>query len=345
MLMDIQTDQGPLRIYNDPIMSPSGKRYMMQVGTSLQSKQVAVDRFVRLTVWLIPLGLIVAGTSGWFMTRRVLRPVQNIALTAKRIELSQLSQRIPLTGSGDEFDQLARTFNETLERLESAVGEMKQFTGSIAHELRTPLTALRGEAEIALLHGRSTEDFRRALSSQLEEFQKLARLIDQLLMLARAEAGELRLQRTDVAMDPLLKYIVETLTLLADEKGVILKLDSDPGIIVRGDQEWLERALINLLDNAIKYTPAGGRVTVRTSREKSGVRIEVEDTGPGIPPEALPHVFERFYRADPARNKTVEGVGLGLSLVQWIVAEHGGTIVAAICPGTGARFTIQLPQD
>jgi signal transduction histidine kinase len=204
---------------------------------------------------------------------------------------------------------------------------------------------LRGEAEIALLHGQSTEDFRRVLSSQLEEFQKLARLIDQLLMLARAEAGEFHLQQVDVAMDPLLKYIVETLTLLADEKGVNLKLESDPGIVVRGDQEWLERALINLLDNAIKYTPAGGRVTVRTSREPSGVRIEVEDTGSGIPPEALPHVFERFYRADPARGKSVEGVGLGLSLVQWIVAEHGGSIDAASSPGKGARFTILLPQD
>ena len=345
LLMDIQTDQGPLRFYNDPIMSPSGKQYMMQVGMSLQSKQVAMDRFIRLTVWLIPFGLIVAGTSGWFMTRRVLKSVQNIAHTAKLIELSQLSQRIPLTGSGDEFDQLARTFNETLARLEQAVGEMKQFTGSIAHELRTPLTALRGEAEIALLHGQSTEDFRRVLSSQLEEFQKLARLIDQLLMLARAEAGEVRLQRDDVAMDPLLKYITETLTLLADEKGVILKLESDPGIVVRGDREWLERALINLLDNAIKYTPAGGFVTVRTVREGSGVRIEVEDTGTGIPPEALPHVFERFYRADPARNKAVEGVGLGLSLVKWIVTEHGGAVSVSSSPGKGARFTILLPQD
>jgi len=344
-LSDIQTDQGPLRFYNDHVVSPSGKTYMLQVGMSLQSRQVALDRFIRLTVWLIPLGLVIAGTSGWFMARRVLRPVQNIARAAKLIEVSHLNQRIPLLGSGDEFDQLALTFNETFARLEHAVGEMKQFTGSIAHELRTPLTALRGEAEIALLHGESPEDFRRVLSSQLEEFQKLTRLIDQLLTLARAEAGEFHLDRVQVLVDPLLKYIVETLTLLADEKGVTLLLKSDPDIIVRGDKEWLERALLNLLDNAIKYTPAGGRVTVHAVKEHSGTRIEIVDTGIGIPPEALPHVFERFYRADPARDKSIEGVGLGLSLVKWIIQEHGGSIEAASIPGNGARFTILLPQD
>jgi len=344
-LMDIQSNQGALRFYNDHVVSPSGKDYLLQVGMSLQSRQIALDRFVRLTVWLLPLGLVISGTSGWFMTRRVLKPVQNIARAARLIEVSQLSQRIPLVGSGDEFDQLAQTFNETFARLEHAVGEMKQFTGSIAHELRTPLTALRGEAEIALLHGRSAEDFQGVLTSQLEEFQKLTRLIDQLLMLARAEAGEYRLKRVDVLLDPLLKYIVETLGLIADEKGVTLKLESRPDIVARGDREWLERALLNLLDNAIKFTPAGGRVTVRTSNEAAGVRIEIEDTGTGISPEALPHIFERFYREDPARDKAVEGVGLGLSLVKWIVEAHTGSIEAVSVPGEGARFTLILPRN
>ena len=344
-LMDIQTDQGPLRFYIDHVVSPSGRMYMLQVGMSLQSKQVALDRFIRLTVWLIPLGLVIAGTSGWFMARRVLRPVQDIARAAKLIEVSHLNQRIPLVGSGDEFDQLALTFNETFARLEHAVGEMKQFTGSIAHELRTPLTALRGEAEIALFHYESQEEFRRVLSSQLEEFQKLTRLIDQLLTLARAEAGEFHLESVPVAIDPLLKYIVETLTLLADEKGVTLVLKSDPDIVVRGDKDWLERALLNLLDNAIKYTPAGGRVTVQAAKEQSTIRIDIIDTGSGIPPDALPHIFERFYRANPARDKSIEGVGLGLSLVKWIIHEHGGSIEAASIPGNGARFTMVLPQD
>ncbi|HLQ76742.1 MAG TPA: heavy metal sensor histidine kinase [Terriglobia bacterium] len=344
-MMDVQTDHGPLRLYNDHILSPSGAAYLLQVGMSLESKQVTLDRFIRLTFWLIPFGLVVAGTSGWFMARRVLKPVQSISQAARLIKLSQLSQRIPLSGNGDEFDQLATTFNETFARLEHAVGEMKQFTGSIAHELRTPLTALRGEAEIALLHGRTAEDFSRVLSSQLEEFQKLTRLIDQLLTLARAEAGEFHIERVNVSIDPLLKYLVETLAPIAAEKGVSLDLESDPGIVVRGDKEWLERALLNLLDNAIKYTSAGGRVTVRASDDSTGVRLQIEDTGIGIPREALPRIFERFYRADPARNKTVEGVGLGLSLVKWIVEEHGGTIEATSHPGDGTRLTLHLPPD
>jgi heavy metal sensor kinase len=344
-MIDIQTDQGPLRFYNDHVLSPSGQNYLLQVGTSLESKQIALDRFLRLTLWLFPFGLLVAGASGWFMAGRVLKPVQNISFAARQIEVSQLSRRIPLTGSGDEFDRLAMTFNETFARLEHAVGEMKQFTGSIAHELRTPLAILRGEAEIAMLHGQSMEDYRRVLSSQLEEFQKLTRLIDQLLTLARAEAGEFHLDHASVPIVSLLKYIVEALTPLAAEKGISLSLESESEVNVRGDKEWLERALLNLLDNAIKYTRTGGRVTVRTSVEPRGARIDVEDTGAGIPTEAIPHIFERFYRADPARNKAIDGVGLGLSLVKWIVKEHGGTIEVASIEGEGARFTMLLPQD
>jgi len=344
-MTDIQTDQGTLRLYNDHIQSPTGKVFLLQVGMSLQGRQVALDRFIWLMIWLIPLGLVVAGGSGWFMAKRFLKPVQNIASTARQIELSHLNQRIPLQGNGDEFDQLATAFNESFSRLEQAVGEMKQFTASIAHELRTPLTALRGEAEIALLHGQSTEDFHRVLSSQLEEFQKLTRMIDQLLMLARAEAGEFHLRNEIVAIDPLLKYIVEALTLIASEKGVNLTLESAPGVVVRGDKEWLERALLNLLDNAIKYTPSGGHVTIRTASEAGGVKIEIEDSGEGIPVDALQRIFERFYRANPARDKVIDGVGLGLSLVKWIVEAHGGTITAVSRPGDCSCFTILLPQD
>ena len=344
-LMDIQTDQGQLRFYNDHIQNPNGNIFLLQVGMSLQARQVALDRFIWLMVWLIPLGLVAAGGSGWFMANRFLKPVQNITQTARQIELSHLNQRIPLQGSGDEFDQLAMAFNDSFSRLEQAVGEMKQFTASIAHELRTPLTALRGEAEIALLHSRSTEEFHRVLSSQLEEFQKLTRLIDQLLTLARAEAGEFHLKKESVSIDALLKYLVDALMLLASEKGVTLSLESAPGVAVRGDKEWLERALLNLLDNAIKYTPQGGRVIIRTASEPAGIKVEIEDSGEGIPSGALPRIFERFYRANPARDKAVEGVGLGLSLVKWIVEAHGGTIKAVSRPGDGSCFTIILPKD
>src|SRR5262245_6277211 len=344
MLTDVQTDEGRLRFYNDRLIAPSGHVFLMQVGTSLESRHVALDRFVRLALWLIPLGLIVTGASGWFVAGWALKPVQNIARAARQVEVSQLNQRLPIQGSGDDLDQLALTFNETLGRLEHAVGEMKQFTGSIAHELRTPLAALSGEAEIALLHGKTEEDFRRVLASQLEEFQKLTRIINQLLTFARADSGELHLQRTRLSVVPILSRLVDTLTPLAADKGVLLMLESAPDITVVGDREWLERAILNLLDNAIKYTPANGQVTLSATVDPSHATIAVKDTGAGIPEEALPHVFERFYRADPARAKSIDGVGLGLSLVKWIVDQHGGTIQVESSQDKGTCFTIRLPQ-
>jgi len=343
-LMDIQTDQGQLRFYNDRVISPSGRSYLLQAGISLESQQLALDRLTRLALGLIPLGVLVAAASGWFMGGRALKPVRDIARAAQKIGLSQLNQRLPLLGSHDEIDQLAKTFNEAFARLEQAVGEMKQFAGSIAHELRTPLAALRGEAEVALLHGRTEEDFRRVLSSQLEEFQKLTRIINQLLTLVRAEAGELPLKRAPVMLSPMLQDLVEILGLVAAEKEVSLALQCPPNITVEGDKEWLERAMLNLLDNAIKYTGAGGRVSLRASSDESGAAIEVQDTGCGIPEDALPHVFELFYRADPARGKAIEGVGLGLSLVKWIVDQHGGTIHAVSRVNEGSSFTIRLPN-
>jgi heavy metal sensor kinase len=344
MLMDIQTDQGQFRLYNDRITSPAGRPYLLQVGISVESEHIALDRFVKLALWLIPLGLFVAAGSGWFMSGRALKPIRDIANAAQRIDVSQLNQRLPLPGSGDEIDQLAGTFNETFARLEKAVGEMRQFTGSIAHELRTPLAVMRGEAEVALLCSRTEEDYRRVLTSQLEEFQKLTRIINQLLTLARAEAGQLPLQRVPVSLNPLLSDMVDVFTPIAAEEKISLTLESPGEITVQGDKEWLERALLNLLDNAIKYTPAGGAVTVRASNGESEAVIEVQDTGAGIPEDALPHVFELFYRADPSRGKTIDGIGLGLSLVKWIIDQHGGTIHAASRVNEGTCFTIRLPH-
>jgi heavy metal sensor kinase len=344
MIMDIDTDQGQLRIYNDRLTSPLGHPYLLQTGISFESRRIALEGFLRLGFALVPLGALLAAVSGFFMAGRALKPVQDIVRAAKQIEVSQLDQRLPIQGSGDEIDQLAKTFNETFARLDKAVGEMKQFTGSIAHELRTPLAALRGEAEIALLHGKTEDDFRRVLSSQLEEFQKLTRIMNQLLTLARAEAGELPLQLAEMNVIPMLQDLVEMMAALAAEKDVSLTLDAPREMPVRADKEWLERAILNLLDNAIKYTQPRGRVTVHASSNGGDAEIEIQDTGSGIPADALPHVFERFYRADPARDKTIEGVGLGLSLVKWIVDQHGGTIQASSPAGQGACFTIHLPN-
>ena len=345
ILSDIQTDQGKIRLFSDRLISTYGAVYVMQVGVSLEPSQAALQHFIRLTFWLVPFGILIAAAAGWIIAGRFLSPVRGIINAAQRIDVSKLDRRLPVSGTGDEIDQLAVTFNDSFARLERAVGEMKQFTASIAHELRTPLAALRGEAEYALLHCRSLDECKNTLASQIEEFDKLSRIIQQLLTLARAESGELQMLRERVDVTTLLRDLTDTFSLVAEEKKISLELDCVDNLKVTGDRQWLERAVLNLIDNAIKYTPEGGWVNVYGRSENQKLVLRVADNGRGISPEALPHIFERFYRADPSRSKDIEGVGLGLSLVKWIVEQHGGTIKVDSQPNLGSRFSINIPED
>ncbi len=342
--VDIETNEGRLRFLNDQVASPSGKQYLVQVGISMDPVRFALLRFVQLALILLPCGVVLAAVAGWFLTGGTLKPVSRITRAAHEIEISNLARRLPLTGAGDELDSLAVAFNDVFSRLEKAVGELRQFTGSIAHELRTPLAALRGEAEIALLHARSVEEVKDVLGSQLEEFDKLTRMIGQLLTLARSESGDIRfdLRHFDIAVT--IRDVVDTFSLMASARGITLDCSLANDLIATVDPQWVERVLVNVLDNAIKYTLPGGQVSIRGTLDPDAVRIDIQDTGTGISEEALPHVFERFYRADPSRNKDVDGVGLGLSLTKWIVEKHGGTIVVSSEPGRGTCFTIRFPR-
>jgi signal transduction histidine kinase len=224
------------------------------------------------------------------------------------------------------------------------MGEMKQFTAGIAHELRTPLTVLRGEAEIALMQPHGEEEYRHVLSSQLEEIDKLIRMINQMLTLARAESGDIQLQRQTVNLSDLAASLVRDMQPVARAKEIALEIDCEPDIQLSGDSGWLERMLLNLIDNAIKFTAPNGKVFVNVRSGGSAAVLKVEDTGPGIAPEALPHIFDRFFRVDPSRSGAIEGAGLGLTLVQWIVKQHGGSIGVESQPGHTV-FTIQLPMS
>jgi signal transduction histidine kinase len=233
--------------------------------------------------------------------------------------------------------------NETLVRLDQTVGEMRQFSAALAHELRTPLTALRGDIELAMLQPQTPGTMGRRFASQLEEIDKLKRLIDQILLLARAEAGEILLALHPVDLGALVESLVEQLEPVAQAKSIDLRCERADAVMVEGDADWLKRLTLNLLDNAIKFTPEGGRVVVNVSREDRLGRLTVSDTGVGIPPGLTVQIFERFFRADPARSPGTEGVGLGLSLVKWIVDRHGGRIDVDSPPGQGAIFTVRLP--
>ncbi len=227
----------------------------MRVGIPLTPADDARKGFLHSVLFLAPLGVLVAAFMGWEMARRALRPMKELAVAARKIDIEQLQQRLPLRGAGDEVDELAQSFNETLGRLENSVAQMKQFTASISHELRTPLTVLRGETEVALLEAHSIEDYRRLLSSQLEEFDKLTRMINDLLVLANAEAGEIRWAEQTVDLSVLATSLAEQLEPVAASKDIELKTVAVPHIHVCGDSSWLERVVLNLLDNSIKFTP------------------------------------------------------------------------------------------
>lgn len=343
--LDVNTDEGPLRFFSDHVRSPSGKEYLVQVGISLKPMQDVLNRIAGLGLWLGPLAVLLAATSGWFMASRALNPVRNIVRAAQKLELSNLDHRLPVSGTHDELDQLAVTFNDAFARLDGAVSEMKQLMGGMAHELRTPLAALRGEAELALLHANSVDELKRVLASQLEEIDRLTRLIGQILTVTKAESGLLPLEHRPVNISALLSDLSDTLAVLASAKGVSLTFDHHPNLVAIGDVQWLKHAVLNVVDNAIKYTPEGGSVTVRGYEAGRQVIIEVRDTGIGIPAESLPHIFERFYRVESSRAKDVEGVGLGLNLTKWIIDHHGGEIRVASKPGQGTTFELRLTRS
>ena len=340
---DIQTAYGRFRFTNSPIFPASGKAYLLQVGVPLQPMDNALDRYVNLLLWLVLPSLVVVLLAVWWIARVVLSPLSRLAADASSIGIGTLNRRLAIRGTGDQLDEVASAFNETLARLESAVAEMRQFSSALAHELRTPLAALRGEIETGLLRSSSEIEYRQRLTSQIEEIDKLTRLISQLLTLARAESGEIRLAHHTVDLAALATAVTEQLELVAEDHDLDLQCIVSQPVTVTGDRGWLERLLLNLLDNAMKFTRKGGKVSVSVSRDGDSARVDVRDTGIGMPPDAIPHVFERFYRVDPARSPAADGAGLGLSLVKWIIDRHQGRIAVDSHLGTGSTFTIWLP--
>lgn len=342
-IVDVVTDHGRLRLSNSVLTAPDGRPYLLQVGVSLEGLDAALERFLHLLLWIVPASLVLVLGGGRILAARSLAPLADLAASARGISVTDLGRRLPVRGAGDELDAVAEAFNETLARLEHAVAEMKQFSAALAHELRTPVAALRGETELALLRSSSVEAYRRTLESQLEDLDKLSRLITQLLTIARAEAGEIPLAGGAVDLAALVASVVEQLEPVAQAAGLTLTAGRLDAVSARGDAEWLERLLLNLLDNAIKFTPPGGRVVVRAWPEGDRARLQVEDTGMGISADALPRIFDRFYRQDPSRS-SAGGVGLGLSLVKWIVDRHQGTIHVTSDVGHGAVVDVDLPR-
>lgn len=295
----------------------------------------------------LPCALIFTLGGGYFLAGQVLQPVGQMAAKARDITADRLSERLPIDNPDDEFGQLARIFNQTLDRLERAFDNLRRFTADASHELRTPLTALRSVGEVGLQKkDRKPAFYREVIASMLEETDRLARLVEQLLTLSRADRGQLPVQREEVALHELIENVVGDYRVLAEEKHQRLILAADQPIRIVTAPALLRQAAANLLENAIKYTPEEGTIRVETSRSSAQVvTIAIHDNGPGISKEHQKHIFDRFYRVDEDRSSQSGGTGLGLAIAQRNVELSGGWIQSESIPQKGSTFSICFPQD
>jgi heavy metal sensor kinase len=341
----VELDPGePTRILTMPVMQGGRLERLVQVGIPLRRTREALSGHLRTLLALVPLGLGLAVAGGALVARRALSPVGAMSRTARRISAEDLTGRIPGRGAGDELDHLAETLNAMLARLEIAFMQVRRFAADAAHELRTPLTALRGELEVGLRADRSPEEYRRVLRSALESVEGLVRLAEDLLELSRASAGgSARSEPVDV--EALVLDALDAGARLAQGRGVTIRAGDVAPAVVTGDSLALGRALLNLVDNAVRYTPAGGKVEVSARPSDGWVEISVQDTGPGIAPADAERVFQPFVRLDPGGAGGTDGTGLGLAIARSIVTAHGGTLTLGSAPGAGSRFSIRLPRS
>lgn len=285
------------------------------------------------------LGLI----GGWWLMRRALAPVTSLTHAVEQIHERNLSARIPRSGNGDEVDRLTEVFNAMTARLDGSFQHIREFTLHASHELKTPLTILRGELESALRDERTPAARKEQLAGQIGEIERLAKIVDGLTLLTRADAGQVALEREPVRLDELVRESFADAKILAQSQGMEVLLDHCQELTVSGDRHRLRQLLLNLVDNAVKYNRPGGAVVFSLQRDGTCAAMDISNTGPGLAPEAQARLFERFFRGDASHNNAVEGCGLGLSIAQWIVTAHGGKIRFASKPDELTTVSVRLP--
>jgi heavy metal sensor kinase len=321
------------------ILSPGA---ILQVGEAMESYSRFLDAFKGIFIATMTFLIVVAAGVGWFMARQAVSGVEAVTRTARKISGGTLEERVPVKARGDEIDQLAVTFNQMLDRIQSLLKEIREMTDNIAHDLKSPITRIRGIAEVTLTTGKSVAEYEGMAASTIEECDRLLDMINTMLMISRTESGVVEPSREEIDLKELIEKACELFGPSAEDKGVTLNCNVPERIRPVGDNQMIQRMLSNLLDNAVKYTPAGGSVTVSVSETEMGVSISVRDTGAGISEDDLPHVFERFYRGDQSRSRA--GIGLGLSLARAIARAHGGEIAVTSEPNQGSTFTVVLPK-
>jgi len=336
------------RVMTRPLFDNGRLVDVLQIGEDLEANDTALALLLWKRIIYTPLLILLLSGCGWFLAGRALAPLQRITDAIRKITAENLNRRLPVDKKKNELTDLTISFNETLERLANSFNRIKQFTGDASHELRTPLAILKGETEVSLRWARGEEELRQTLASNLEEIERMERITEGLLQLAKSESGEFHLNLSSFSLNDLLQDLYIHSKTLGEPKKIetILQMQVDHEVFIRADQMHLHRALLNFVTNAIKYTPEGGQVTLTLAlSDENEARIHVRDTGMGIPAEHLSHIFERFYRVDEARNRNIGGTGLGLSIVKAIINAHQGRIRVLSTPGQGSEFIVYLPLD
>lgn len=320
-----------------------GPNYIMQTGQSMENHSRIIEAFRKTFILAMAALVVLAAVIGWFMARRALAGVEAVTETARRISDGSLDERVPVNKRDDEIDQLALTFNQMLDRIQTLVNGIKEMSDNIAHDLKSLITRIRGTAEITLTTKSSTDDYENMAASIIEDSDRLLEMINTMLLISRTEAGVAKPESDVFNIAAVVRDACELFQPLADNNDLTLNCDTPDTCALYGDVRLIQRMIANLLDNAIKYTPANGKVDlILRSDDRKNVVLSIRDTGIGLPPEELPHIFDRFYRCDPSRSES--GVGLGLSFARAMATAHGGDIRVESEPGAGSNFTVTLPK-
>jgi heavy metal sensor kinase len=333
----------PYRIINTPVYRDGSLTYIIQLGTHLRFVRKSLSHFKRNILAVFPIILVLGSLGGWILARRSVSPIGYIASKTKTITSQNLSERLSPRGTGDEMDDLIGTINGMIARLESSFKRMAEFTADASHELKTPLCALRGEAELLLSKERTTEDYQEGLAHFVERFDQVNRMINDLILLSKSDSSQVELNRVPLRLDLLIQDIGNLFQILAEQKNVALRIDPCQETVVMGDKMRLQQLFTNLIDNAVKFTPERGSIRIRVEKDRDFVKVKVVDTGMGIPKEEQENIFKRFYRVDKSRSKEIGGVGLGLSIAEWIAQAHLGKIEVESELNKGSTFTVYLP--
>ncbi len=333
----------PFRVLSFRLSIHGKTDYIVQIATRMRRMRKILGNFRENLLTAIPIVLVIGGLGGWFLARKSLSPIAYITERARRITASNLAERLKLGKSGDELDHLITTLNDMISRLEDSFKRISQFTADASHELRTPISSMRGDAEFLLSKQRPIEDYQRALVSNIEKLDFITRMVNDLILLSKFDSNEAGLEMTQVKLHELLVDLWELFKVLAEQKEIRFTLGENEQADVLGDRTRLQQLFTNLIDNAINFTPSGGRVHMALKKDGCFATVSIRDTGIGIPEEEFEHIFERFYRVDKSRARESGGTGLGLSICQWIAKAHHGKIEVKSTLGKGSSFTVLLP--